>query len=109
MAKFYFYEKPNSRSIYILEKKSEDIPYSGLWDRCTCNKYSEIESYGPLRTVTEEEVLEHRDKWIYVDDEFADPYYIWNHNDEEPIPVGEPQDLSSCGTSLAALLEKSGF
>ena len=109
MARYYFYEKPNSRSIYILEKKSEDILYSGLWDRCTCNKYSKIESYGPLRTVTEEEVLAHRDKWIRVDDEFADTYYIWNRNDAEPTPIGEPQDLSSCGTSLADLLKKSGF
>lgn len=108
----YFYENLKEGCVYILPKKSSEIeiPETGLYDRTVYHYYSEKEAYGPLKTVTEEEVIAHKDEWYSVD-EYGwicdDPYEIWYYPKKKEAE--EPQEDKSCGTSLADLLKKSGF
>ena len=106
----YFYENTKEGCVYILPKKSSEIPCDNLCDRTVYHYYSEREACGPLKTVTKEEVIAHRDEW-YSTDEYGwlyyDPYFIWYYPKKKEAE--EPQEDKSCGTSLADLLKKSGF
>lgn len=106
----YFYENVKDGCVYILDKKSSDFDDHGLYNRTASGFYSEKEAYGPLKTMTKEEVLAHESEW-YSNDEYGwicdDPYFVWYYPKQEKKE--EPQEDKSCGTSLADLLKKSGF
>ena len=107
MAKYYFYEDVKYTTVFILTKKSEDMPTDDMLSKCAHDMVVVMENYGPLQTVSEENVLAHQNEWELIDDDWTDPYYIWS------LPIKpkeeEPKEDKSCGTSLASLLKKSGF